>query len=103
MVLEAGATSEAADSARFLDPPGTIEAGFLQRSYAPGATAELVIQTAARGLALQVMHAGREPHEGRTRGWAACRWAAAGPSRWHGGRGMLQVGVESWQTGLHFV
>ena len=102
VVLEAGATSEAADAPRFTDPPGTIEAGFLARSYAPGATAELLLQTPARKLALQVMHAGSEPHR-TPKGMAGSAVSAPKTVAWHGGRGILQIGIEDWKTGLHFV
>jgi hypothetical protein len=102
VVLEAGATSEAADSARYLDPPGTIEAGFLKRSYAPGATAELVVQTEARGLALQLMRAGLEPTKAHT-GMGGVPVGPPRTVRWHGGRGALHISVDALPSGLHFV
>ena len=68
VVLEAGASSEAADSSRFPDPPGTIEAGFLARSYAPGRDGGAArSRPPARRLALQVMQAGQRAERARAR------------------------------------
>ena len=88
--------------ARFLDPPGTLEAGFLGRSYRPGTTAQLLVETPARKVALQLFHAGSEakrvPH-----GLGGTPVSPVHEVSWPGGRGILQLDVGELGTGLHYV
>ncbi|HEY4345974.1 MAG TPA: N,N-dimethylformamidase beta subunit family domain-containing protein [Gaiellaceae bacterium] len=100
VLVETGAST--AESPRFMDPPGTVEAGLLARSYRPGSTAQLVVESTARRLSLQVMQAGREPKKARA-GMGGIPVTAPKTVPWHGGRGILHLDVERWPTGLHYV
>ena len=100
VLVETGAST--GEPARFLDPPGTVEAGFLARSYRPGASAQLVIESTARRLELQVMQAGREAKRA-LHGMGGVPVSAPRKLAWHGGRGILQLELGSWASGLHYV
>jgi hypothetical protein len=101
VLVEAGA-STAGEPSRFLDPPGTVEAGFLARSYRPGTTAKLVVESTARKLTLQAMQAGKEPKRA-PHGIGGAPVAAPKPIAWHGGRGVVHIDIGDWPTGLHYI
>src|SRR5579864_8775618 len=90
VLVETGAST--GEPARFLDPPGTVEAGFLARSYRPGASAQLVIETTARRLELRVMQAGREAKR-VPKGMGGVPVTAPRSLSWPGGRGIVHLDV----------
>jgi hypothetical protein len=101
VLLEAGGSE--AMPPNFLDPPGTIEAGFLHRSYEPGTTAQLVVAHAADRIHLQVMQAGLEARRAH-KGMSGVPVSLSRTVDWPGGRGILHLDVApEWQNGLHFV
>lgn len=102
VLVETGASSGSRVSPRWVDPPGTVEAGFLERSYAPGSSARLLVDSPARRLSLQVMQAGKEVRRART-GMSGAPVSAPKEVAWRGGRGVLEVGIGDWSTGLHYV
>jgi hypothetical protein len=81
----------------------TIEAAFLEESYAPGETARLVIWTSGSRVSLQVFRAGTEP--GRIRAQDVMLGSAVTPVRLlasleHGRA--IRVRIGDWPSGLYF-
>jgi len=83
--------------------PNGIEAGFLGRSYGPGETAQLTVDSPARRVVAQVMRAGPGPGSKDAGSYYGVPVTAARQISWPGGRGVLHFDVESWPTGLYFV
>jgi N,N-dimethylformamidase beta subunit-like, C-terminal len=82
--------------------PG-IEAAFRRESYSPGSVASLELFGKARGLTVQIFHAGAE--RGRTRRRDVMRGVRVSPRRWIGrGRAgaVVRVVVGRWASGLYF-
>jgi hypothetical protein len=81
----------------------SVAAGFSRESYSPRRSAELTIYNRARGLRLQIFHAG--PEGTRTvdsvtmNGVAVTKEVAVGASD---GRRSLRVRIGAWPTGLYF-
>jgi hypothetical protein len=80
-----------------------VEAAFAHESYAPGASANLVLFGRARGLTLQLFRAGpgraRTRDDGEMLGVAVTRPARIGSS---GRRRVVRVDVGNWPSGLYF-
>ena len=80
-----------------------MEAAFPLESYAPKSTAKLVISNKARGLKLQVFHAGPERFVTRSdstmNGVPVTPKIAIGSSR---GRRLVTVRIGNWSSGLYF-
>ncbi|MFZ0341880.1 MAG: N,N-dimethylformamidase beta subunit family domain-containing protein [Gaiellaceae bacterium] len=84
------------------DPPNTVVAGFPARSYRAGDVAELAVHTPARKLALEFFQAGPERRRAPS-GMGGVRVTSRREIDWHGGSGVVQLGIERWPTGLYFV
>ena len=80
-----------------------VEAAFPRESYAQGSTAKLVISNKARGLKLQVFHAGPERIVTRSdstmNGVPVTPKVAIGSSR---GRKLVTIRIGDWSSGLYF-
>src|SRR5437870_5473084 len=81
----------------------SVQAAFPRESYAPGSIASLVVYSKAKGLTVQIFHAG--PEHTRTVGYdelqgiPVTRSAQIGAS---GGRLTVRVAVGDWPTGFYF-
>jgi hypothetical protein len=81
----------------------SIEVAFQQESAPPGGTATLRFFNAARGVTLQIFHAG--PERARTRRLDVMYGVAASPPRWLGAKqagSLATVDIGSWDSGLYF-
>lgn len=81
----------------------SVEAAFPRESYAPGATARLVISNRARGIRVQIFRSG--PERIVTRSDITMNGIPVSPPRWIGdspGRRTVTVRVGNWPSGLYF-
>ena len=105
LAVVALATSTSTGAER-LGPKGdepSVEVAFQQESVAPGGTATLRFFTAARGVTLQIFHAGSE--QGRTRRSDVMNGVAAAPPHWLGAEqagSLATIEVGTWESGLYF-
>jgi hypothetical protein len=80
-----------------------VEAAFTRESYAPGATATLVLSNRAQGLRLRIFHSGPERIATNDtvsmNGTPVTRTRAVGSSP---GRRAIQLRIGGWQSGLYF-
>ena len=80
----------------------SVEAAFTRESYAPGATARLVISNAGRGIRLQILRSG--PERLVTRSDVTMNGVPVSPKRWIGvssRRRTVDVRIGSWPSGLY--
>lgn len=81
----------------------SVEAAFTRESYAPGATARLVISNAGRGIRLQILRSG--PERLVTRSDVTMNGVPVSPRRSIGassGRRTVDVRIGEWPSGLYF-
>jgi hypothetical protein len=81
----------------------SVEAAFLHESYAPGATATLVISNRARGIRVQIFRSG--PEQILTRSDITMNGVPVSAMRWIGvssGRRIVTVRIGNWPSGLYF-
>ena len=81
----------------------SVEAAFARESYAPGATAKLVISNAARNIRLQLFRAG--PERIVTRSDISMNGVPVSATRGIGtskGRRIVNVRIGDWPSGLYF-
>lgn len=81
----------------------SVEAAFTRESYAPGATARLVLSNAGRGLRLQILRSG--PERVVTRSDVTMNGVPVSPRRSIGassGRRTVDVRIGEWPSGLYF-
>ena len=89
-----------------LGPKGdepSVEVAFQQESAAPGSTATLRFFSAARGVTLQIFHAGLE--RSRTRRSDVMNGVAAAPPHWLGAEqagSLATTEIGDWESGLYF-
>ena len=81
----------------------SVEAAFPQDSYAPGASASLVLFSSARGVTLRIFHTGPEHAHtfgnSQMQGVPVTKTATIGTVR----KGSaVQIGVGNWASGLYF-
>jgi N,N-dimethylformamidase beta subunit-like, C-terminal len=80
-----------------------VEAAFTRESYAPGATATLVVSNRAQGLRLRIFHSGPERISTNDtvsmNGIPVTRTRSVGSSA---GRRAIQIRIGPWQSGLYF-
>jgi len=102
-VVVAASTSAVAEH---LAPRGnepSVEVAFQQESAAPGGTATLRFFSSARGVTLQMFHAG--PERDRTRRSDVMSGVAAAAARWLGTEqaGAFEtIDLGTWESGLYF-
>jgi hypothetical protein len=80
----------------------SVEAAFTRESYAPGATARLVISNAGRGIRLQILRSG--PERLVTRSDVTMNGVPVSPSRSLGavsGHRTVDVRIGEWPSGLY--
>jgi N,N-dimethylformamidase beta subunit-like, C-terminal len=80
-----------------------LEAAFRRDSYRPGESAALQIFAPARGLAVQIFHAG--PERGPTLARNVMRGVPVGQRIWIGSReaaAIVRVPIGPWSSGLYF-
>ena len=81
----------------------SVEAAFARESYAPGATATLVISNRARGVRLRIFRSGPERVVTRTN--ITMNGVPVSSTRWIGtspGRRVVTVRIGDWPSGLYF-
>jgi hypothetical protein len=81
----------------------SVEAAFMRESYAPGATARLVLSNAGRGIRLQILRSG--PERVVTRSDLTMNGVPVSPRRSIGassGRRIVDVRIGEWPSGLYF-
>jgi hypothetical protein len=81
----------------------SVEAAFTRESYAPGATARLVLSNAGRGIRLQILRSG--PERVVTRSDVTMNGIPVSPRRSIGassGRRTVDVRIGEWPSGLYF-
>src|SRR5919204_4898189 len=80
-------------------PPAVVQAYFLQRSYAPGETARLVVLRAPHGTTVQVFHADvKYAPPRRADAITGVPVSERVPVR----RGTAALAIGNWQSGLYF-
>src|SRR5262245_58055556 len=81
----------------------SVEVAFQQESATPGSTATLRFFSDARGVTLQIFHAGSE--RARTRRSDVMNGVAASPPHWLGNEqigSLATIDIGAWETGLYF-
>ena len=81
----------------------SVEAAFTRESYAPGATARLVLSNAGRGIRLQILRSG--PERVVTRSDVTMNGIPVSPRRSIGassGRRTVDIRIGEWPSGLYF-
>jgi hypothetical protein len=102
VVALAGGSARARQAA-VAAPEPSVEAAFQEESAAPGSIALLRFFAPARGVVVQIFHAG--PERIRTRRRDVMHGVAVTPRRWLGKKqagSLVRIPVGDWKSGLYF-